>query len=129
MRSIRSRNAVRPMLVDHASAGHSEGFTFVEIVVGLLVTGIIAAIILFAVMQVTHPVPKPDPACTREEGAVQDAIVKYYLTNKLTYPKTLDDLVKQKLLVAAPTPTSPTGAAGFTYDSTTGAYSGTCPKH
>jgi competence protein ComGC len=117
------------MLADDSSPGEVEGFTFVEIVIGLLVAGIIAAIVVFAVTTVTNPVLKPDPACTREAANVQDAISKYLLTHNVTYPKTLGDLVKAKLLAVAPTKASPTGAAGFTYNNQTGEYIGTCPKH
>jgi hypothetical protein len=129
VRSIRSRNAARPLPADDTEHGEVEGFTFVETVIGLLVAGIFVAIVVFSVFTVTHPVPKPDPACTSEVKDVQDALAQFWLTHKGTYPKTLEELVKAQLLDAAPTKTSPAGAAGFIYKPATGDYVGTCPKH
>jgi hypothetical protein len=126
---ILDRDANRATPAGDAPVGDPEGFTVVEIVIGALLAGIFAAIVVFSVFTVTHPVPRPDPACISESKNVDDAITKYFLQNKFAYPKTLNDLVRAKLLDTAPTKTSPTGAAGFTYDPNTGEYAGTCSKH
>jgi hypothetical protein len=125
---ILDRDAHRAASAGDPPAGEPEGFTFVEIVIAALLAGIFAAIVVFSVFTATHPVPKPDPACTSEVKDVQDAIAKYWLKNKYNYPLKLEDLVKAHLLDAVPSRTSPSGAAGFTYNSDTGVYAGTCPK-
>ena len=125
MRSIRSRNrAARPLPADDLSDGEVEGFTFVEMVIGLLVAGIFVAIVVFSVFTVTHPAAKPDPACIKERDAVNEAILKYRAANNNTYPMSLDALVKQHLLRAAPSPTGPSRSAGYNYHIDTGAYDG-----
>ena len=128
MPRILDRDANRAASAGDLPVGDPEGFTIVEIVIAALLAGIFAAIVVFSVFTVTHPVPKPDPACTSEVKDVQDALTKYYLKNKFTYPLKLEDLVKAKLLKTVPSQTSPSGAAGFTYNSDTGEYAGTCPK-
>jgi competence protein ComGC len=122
------RHANRAAPAGDLPVGDPEGFTFVEIVIAALLAGIFAAIIVFSVFTVTHPAPKPDPACTSEVKDVQDAIAKYFLKHKFSYPLKLEDLVKAKLLDTAPSKTSPSGVAGFTYNSDTGEYTGQCPK-
>ena len=128
MPRILDRDANRATPAGDAAVGGPEGFTFVEIVIAALLAGIFAAIVVFSVFTVTHPVAKPDPACVSESKTVDDAITQYFLKNKFAYPTSLNELVKAKLLETAPTKTSPTGAAGFTYNPRTGEYAGTCPK-
>jgi hypothetical protein len=107
----------------------AEGFTFVEIVIAALLAGIFTAIVVFSVFTVTHPAPKPDPACTEEVRHVRLAIAAYQARNNETNPSSLGALVKQKLLPAVPSATSPSGAAGYTYDPAQGTYDGgTCPS-
>jgi prepilin-type N-terminal cleavage/methylation domain-containing protein len=101
-----------------------QGFTLVEIIVGVLIAGILAAIVVFSVATVTQR--HPDPACTKEVNQVDDAITQYRVL-KGANPKSLDVLVKEKLLTAKPSPTSPSGAAGFVYHAGTATYDGTCP--
>jgi prepilin-type N-terminal cleavage/methylation domain-containing protein len=123
-----ARDANRAAPAGDSPAGDPEGFTFVEMVIGLLLAGIFAAVVVFSVFTVTHPAPKPDPACTGEVAKTHLAIHAYELKyNK--FPKDLQALVKAKILTSAPSPTSPSGAAGFTYNSDTGEYTGECPKH
>jgi competence protein ComGC len=126
VRSIHRRNAARPIHADELSYGEVEGFTFVEMVIGLLIAGIFVAIVVFSVFTVTHPAQKPDPACTNEVNVVNDAIVKYKLLNNNTYPRSLDALVKSKprLLQAVPSPTGPSRSRGYDYNVATGTYDG-----
>jgi prepilin-type N-terminal cleavage/methylation domain-containing protein len=104
----------------------AKGFTFVEIVVAALVAGIFAAIVVFSVASVTHH--RPDPACTNEARRVQLAIDEYKVRNNNTNPASLPDLVTTHLLPSVPTPSTPSGSAGFTYDPDTGTYAGSCPS-
>jgi prepilin-type N-terminal cleavage/methylation domain-containing protein len=115
------------MLADHRPVGVPEGFTFVEIIVAVLIAGIFAAIVVFSVASVTHR--GPDPVCTNDARRVQMAIAEYRLRNNDTNPATLGVLVKQKLLPVVPSPSTPSGAAGYSYDAVTGTYSGgSCPS-
>jgi general secretion pathway protein G len=104
-----------------------EGFTFVEIVVAVLIVGIFAAIVVFSVTSVTHR--RPDPACTNEVRRVQMGIEVYKVRNNNTNPASLADLVKTHVLPAVPNSSTPSGKAGFTYDPDTGTYAGgSCPS-
>ena len=110
------------MLPADPRVGVAEGFTFVEIIVGALIAGIFAAIVVFSVVSVTHK--SPDPVCTNDVRKVQMAIAAYQVRNNNTNPATLDVLVKQKLLPAVPSPSSPSGAAGYTYNPVSGSFHG-----
>ena len=105
---------------------NGDGFTFVELVVGVLLAGILAAIVVFSVATVRHH--GTDPACTNDVRQVQMAIAAYKVRNNNTNPATLDVLVKRKLLPAVPSAATPSGKAGYSYDPATGAYTGgSCP--
>jgi general secretion pathway protein G len=107
--------------------GGRDGFTFVEIVIGMLVVGILAAIVVFSVATFTHR--GPDPKCTSEVTAVDNAIAQYKAHNNNTNPASLDTLVEKKLLPAVPSASTPSGAAGYKYDPATGTYGGaSCPS-
>jgi competence protein ComGC len=119
------------MFADHRSDGEVEGFTFVEIVLGLLVVGIFAAIAVFSVTTVTRrpPPPKPDQKCENEVSEVRLAVQAYQLKFKEN-PKNLDALVTAKIVQTVPSATSPSGGAGFKYDPDTGEYAGgSCLEH
>lgn len=127
MRRIRSRRAARPLLADQEATGEVEGFTFVEIIVAVLIVGIFAAIVVFSVATVTHR--GADPKCTDEVTQVQLAIRTYRIRNNNTNPASLDVLVKQKLLPQVPSLTTPSGKAGYAYDPINGTYGGgKCPS-
>jgi hypothetical protein len=131
VRSKGGRDATRQMLIDHETRGEVEGFTFVEIVIGLLIVGIFAATAVFAVGTLQHHSRPPDPgaACNDEATHINLSLERYkQLNHKI--PKSLEDLVtnKPKLLAAVPLETSPSRAAGYDYDPTIGEYTGgTCP--
>ena len=129
MPRIPGRVAARATLAADPQVGEPEGFTVVEIVIGALLAGIFAAIVVFSVTSVTHR--RPDPACTNEVHAVQDAIAEYKILNNNTNPASLDALVKNKpkLLESVPSPSSPSARAGYAYHLGTGDYSGgSCPS-
>lgn len=104
-----------------------DGFTFVEVVVGVLLVGILAAIVVFSVATIRRR--GPDPACSDEVAQVRVAIAAYRIRNNETNPATLAELVKTKLLPAVPSLDSPSGKAGYAYDPDTGTYGGGNCRH
>jgi competence protein ComGC len=131
VRPIRIRNAARPMRGDQTEPSEVEGFTFVDIIVGLLIIGIVAAIAIFSVATLTHHDTHAGghantlPVCTNpaadEATQVKLAIRKYYL-DRNAYPKSLQVLVTKKLLPAVPATHGPSASEGFRYNPENGTY-------
>ena len=93
------------------------GFTLVELLVVIVILGILAAVVVFAVGGITNK--GKSSACQIEVRSVNTAIQAYYAQNT-AFPATVSALVPA-YLSAAPTANTPV------YSSTTGVFSETCP--
>jgi prepilin-type N-terminal cleavage/methylation domain-containing protein len=93
------------------------GFTLVELLVVIVILGILAAVVVFAVGGITYK--GKSSACQIEVRSVNTAIQAYYAQNT-AYPATVSALVPA-YLSAAPVANTPV------YSSTTGVFSETCP--
>jgi general secretion pathway protein G len=102
------------------------GFTLVELLVVVLILGILAAVVVFAVGGITNR--GRNASCTIEVREVRTAIEAYKAQNNNANPANLAALVTANLLQSAPSASTPSGAAGFTYNAGAGTYTGgTCP--
>ena len=109
-----------------ASTREQRGFTLVELLVVILILGVLAAVVVFSVGGITDH--GKNSACLTEVQEVRTAIEAYKAQNNNTKPASLATLVTADLLQSAPSASTPSGAAGYTYDATTGKYDGgTCP--
>ena len=110
-----------------ADSARARGFALVELVVIVLVLGAVAAVVVFSVSGVTDHKTKTN-ACSVEVRVVQAAIVAYKAQHGGKNPKDLDALVTAGWLRSVPGLKTPSGAAGYSYDPTSGTYSGpACP--
>jgi prepilin-type N-terminal cleavage/methylation domain-containing protein len=102
---------------------HQRGFTFVETLVVVLVLGVLAAVVVFSVGDITHR--GKNPSCQAEVSAVRTAIGDWKAVNKGN-PASLTVVMDAGLLKSMPsktaTPPSPSAVAGYTYSRATGTY-------
>jgi prepilin-type N-terminal cleavage/methylation domain-containing protein len=73
-----------------------DGFTLVELLVVIVVLGIVATVVTFAVRGVTSA--GENEACRADASALQAAAEAYYAQNG-TYPESVDVLVEADFLV------------------------------
>jgi hypothetical protein len=134
VRPIRIRNAARPIHDGQNAPSEAAGFTFVDTLVGLLIAGIIAAIVVFAVATMRHdnatharPTTSSLPTCTSaaaDEVTTVNVAVGLYYQRFGVYPKALQVLVQKKFLAAKDLPAAdgPSHSAGFMYNPENGTY-------
>jgi prepilin-type N-terminal cleavage/methylation domain-containing protein len=104
------------------------GFALVELVVVVLILAAVAAVVVFSVKDATGHSTKTN-ACAIEARVVQAAIVAYKTQHGGSNPKYLGAVAKAGWLQSLPGPSTPSGAAGYSYHATTGTYSGgICPS-
>jgi general secretion pathway protein G len=96
------------------------GFTLVELLVVIIILGILAAVVVFAVSGITDK--GEQSACEIERRQVQTALEAYYAKND-AYPANLSALVPD-FLDEAPSASSATG--GGSYDSSAGKFTASC---
>jgi len=102
------------------------GFTLVELLVVVLILGVLAAVVVFSVGGITNR--GKNSACVTEVREVRTAIEAYKAQNSNTNPANLNTLVTAQLLETAPSASTPSGAAGYTYSAANGTYTGpACP--
>jgi general secretion pathway protein G len=104
------------------------GFTLVELLVVIVILGVLAGVVVFAVGGITNS--SKSSACKIEVRTINTATQAFYANNGSTaFPAgPVASLVGQ--LVTAKLVSSGTGSAslvGQTYDATTGVYAATCP--
>jgi prepilin-type N-terminal cleavage/methylation domain-containing protein len=102
------------------------GFTLVELLVVIVILGILAAVVVFAVGGITNK--GKNSACQIEIRTVNTALQAYYAQNS-AYPADLTAAAMLTTLQTAKFLTSATAGAGTapTYSATTGVFSETCP--
>jgi prepilin-type N-terminal cleavage/methylation domain-containing protein len=106
-----------------------KGFTLVELLVVIVILGVLAAVVVFAVGGITNS--SKSSACKIEVRTINTATQAYYANGgSIAYPAgpvtaVVGNLVAAKLL------SSGTGSASSafspSYDATTGVYAATCP--
>jgi prepilin-type N-terminal cleavage/methylation domain-containing protein len=94
------------------------GFTLVELLVVIVILGILAAVVVFAVGGITNK--GKNSACAIEVRTVNTAIQAYYAQNS-AYPGTVAALVPLYLTTAPATTNTPV------YTALTGTFTETCP--
>jgi general secretion pathway protein G len=99
-----------------------QGFTLVELLVVIIILGVLAAVVVFAVGGITDR--GEESACEIERRSVQTAIEAYRAQNDNTPPADLNVLVPQYLDAA---PGTDTATGGGTYTAATGVFTATCP--
>jgi prepilin-type N-terminal cleavage/methylation domain-containing protein len=112
---------------DIQPAQRTGGFSLVELVVAILILGILAAVIVFAVSGVKGQ--NKNASCATEVQTVRTAIAAFKADGPThTNPKNLSVLVAAGLLKAAPNANTPSGLAGYVYREKDGTYLGPpCP--
>jgi type II secretion system protein G len=102
------------------------GFTLVELLVVIVILGILAAVVVFAVGGITNK--GKTSACQIEIRTVNTALQAYYAQNS-AYPADLTASAMLTTLQTAKFLTSATAGAGTaaTYVPATGVFSETCP--
>ena len=93
---------------------NDEGFTLIELLIVIVILGILATVVVFAVGGITDKGQKS--ACSADKKSLEVATEAYYAKNK-AYPANTGALVTAKLLREAP--------AGVTVDNT-GAITASC---
>ena len=102
------------------------GFTLVELLVVVLILGVLAAVVVFSVGGITNR--GKNSACVTEVREVRTAIEAYKAQNANANPANLNTLVTAQLLETAPSASTPSGSAGYTYSAAAGTYTGpACP--
>ena len=103
------------------------GFTLVELLVVVLILGVLAAVVVFSVGGITSR--GRNASCVTEVREVRTAIEAFKAQSATNAnPANLAALVTAKLLETAPSATTPSGAAGYTYSAANGTYTGpACP--
>lgn len=99
---------------------NDKGFTLIELLIVIVILGVLAAVIVFRVSNVTDSAETN--ACELEVRAVQTAI-EAYKADTGSFPADLDALVTAGFLEEAP---SATTASNGTYSTTTHLYTATC---
>ena len=86
-----------------------KGFTLVELLIVIVIMGILAGIVVFAVSNLTDDASKN--ACATDQSTVNTAIEAYHAKNQ-AYPATKDDLIGDgKIIKKQPTTMITTGTA------------------
>jgi prepilin-type N-terminal cleavage/methylation domain-containing protein len=105
------------------AACDQRGFTFVETLVVVLILGVLAAVVVFSVGDITHH--GQNTSCQAEVREVRTAIGVWKAVNKGN-PASLTVVMNAGLLKSVPsktaTPPSPSAVAGYTYSRATGTY-------
>ena len=101
---------------------NDKGFTLIELLIVIVILGVLAAVIVFRVANVTDSAEAN--ACEIEVRAVKTAI-QAYKADTGDYPATLSVLLDE-YLEELPSTTTAIGAAG-TYTAATGEFTATCP--
>ena len=103
------------------------GFTLVELLVVVLILGVLAAVVVFSVGGITNR--GRNASCVTEVREVRTAIEAFKAQSPTNAnPANLAALVTAKLLQTAPSASTPSGAAGYTYSAANGTYTGpACP--
>ena len=97
---------------------NDKGFTLIELLIVIVILGVLAAVIVFRVANVTDSAE--DNACQIEVRAVKTAI-QAYRADTGAYPASIATLVGE-YLEEAPSATTAIGAAIANYSNTTGAF-------
>ena len=101
---------------------NDKGFTLIELLIVIVILGVLAAVIVFRVANVTDDAETN--ACELEVRAVNTAIQAYKADDPTgAWPADLDALVTAGFLDEAP---SANTASNGTYNTTTHTYSDTC---
>jgi type II secretion system protein G len=111
---------LKPMLKRIREARENEsGFTLIELLIVIVILGILAAVVVFAVGGITDR--GKSAACKAEVSTVQTALESYYAKNG-SYPATLDALTPGFLnSTVASTDVTWTSGTGQVTAGTTGA--------
>jgi general secretion pathway protein G len=125
--ATKETSTVHSMLSSHrARRADQRGFTLVELLIVVLILGILAAVVVFAVGGIQNR--GRNASCTIEVREVRTAIEAYKAQNNNTNPANLNTLVTANLLQSAPSASTPSYAAGYRYNAANGTYTGgTCP--
>jgi general secretion pathway protein G len=110
-----------------AGTRNERGFTLVELLVVVLILGVLASVVVFSVGGITNR--GKNSACVTEVREIRTAIEAFKAQSPTNAnPANMNALVTAKLLESAPSATTPSGAAGYTYSAANGTYTGpACP--